>query len=172
MGEIIKLENGQLRVPDYPTIPFIKGDGIGPEIWAAAQPVFDAAVKKVYGGTRRITWQPVLAGQADFEQTGNWLPDATLAALKRYLVAIKGPLTTPVGGGHRSINVTLRQELDLYACVRPVRYYPGSPSPVRYPERVKMTLFRENTEDIYAGIEMGVGTEAAKGLTALLKEQR
>ena len=172
MGEIIKLENGQLRVPDYPTIPFIKGDGIGPEIWAAAQPVFDAAVKKVYGGTRRITWQPVLAGQAAFEQTGNWLPDATLAALKRYLVAIKGPLTTPVGGGHRSINVTLRQELDLYACVRPVRYYPGSPSPVRYPERVKMTLFRENTEDIYAGIEMGVGTEAAKGLTALLKEQR
>lgn len=100
MGEIIKLENGQLRVPDYPTIPFIKGDGIGPEIWAAAQPVFDAAVKKVYGGTRRITWQPVLAGQAAFEQTGNWLPDTTLAALKRYLVAIKGPLTTPVGGGH------------------------------------------------------------------------
>ncbi|MFD1126434.1 NADP-dependent isocitrate dehydrogenase [Lentilactobacillus raoultii] len=169
--EKITIKNGQLQVPDQPTIPFIKGDGIGPEIWQAAKVVFDAAVKKIYDGQKRINWLPLLAGETAYQQTGQWLPDETLAALKKYLVGIKGPLTTPIGVGHRSINVTLRQELDLYACLRPVHYYPGTPSPVVHPEKVQIDVFRENTEDIYAGIESDVGTEDAKAWKELLAKQ-
>ena len=134
-------------------VPFIIGDGTGPDIWHASVRVMDAAVEKAYGGTRKIEWMEVLAGEKAFNKTGNWLPDETLAAFNEYLVGIKGPLTTPVGGGIRSLNVALRQILDLYVCLRPVRYYPGTPSPVKKPEAVEMVIFRENTEDIYAGIE-------------------
>jgi isocitrate dehydrogenase len=161
----------RLRVPDRPIIPFIEGDGTGPDIWAASVRVFDAAVAKAYGGRRRIAWMEVLAGQKAFDETGEWLPEATLTAFRRYLVGIKGPLTTPVGGGIRSLNVALRQLLDLYVCLRPVRWYPGVPSPVRRPEDVDMVIFRENTEDIYAGIEWKAESPEARKLIRFLREE-
>lgn len=154
----ICIQNGKLYVPSHPIIPFIEGDGIGPDIWKASKLVFDAAVEKAYGGDRKIQWKEIYAGEKAFEKTGSWLPDETIETIKEYLVAIKGPLTTPVGGGMRSLNVTLRQKLDLYACVRPVKWYQGVPSPVKAPEKVDMIIFRENTEDIYAGIEWMAGT--------------
>lgn len=157
----IIFENGKLQVPDFPVIPFIEGDGTGPDIWAASVRVFDAAVEKAYGGKRKIMWKEVLAGEKAFSTTGNWLPDETLDAFKEYLVGIKGPLTTPVGGGIRSLNVALRQILDLYVCLRPVRWFNGVPSPVKRPDKVDMHIFRENTEDIYAGIEYMYGTAGA-----------
>ena len=169
-GEKITIANGKLTVPDHPVIPFIEGDGTGPDIWNASVRVFDAAVAKAYGGKRKIHWMEVLAGEKAFNETGNWLPDETVAACRDYLVSIKGPLTTPVGGGIRSLNVALRQMLDLYACVRPVRWFKGVPSPVKDPAKVDMTIFRENTEDIYAGIEFQQGTEDAKKFAALIKE--
>lgn len=157
----IKVVEGKLQVPDYPIIPFIEGDGTGPDIWAASVRVFDASVEKAYGDKRKIQWKEVLAGEKAFNLTGNWLPDETLAAFREYVVGIKGPLTTPVGGGIRSLNVALRQMLDLYVCLRPVRWFNGVPSPVKHPERVDMHIFRENTEDIYAGIEFLSGTPEA-----------
>lgn len=163
--------DGQLQVPHRPIIPFIEGDGIGPDIWKAAVRVFDAGVEKAYGGQRKIEWKEVLAGEKAYHATGHWLPAATLEAFKEYLVSIKGPLTTPVGGGIRSLNVALRQELDLYACVRPVRWYEQVPSPVKHPERVNMVIFRENTEDIYAGIEYMYGTPEAKKLLQFLTSE-
>ena len=169
-GAAITINDGVLTVPNNPIIPFIEGDGIGPDIWAAAQHVFDAAVEKAYGGDRKIEWKEVLAGQKAMDQTGEWLPEATLDAIKKYLVSIKGPLTTPVGGGIRSLNVALRQKLDLYACVRPVRYFEGVPSPVKAPEKVDMIIFRENTEDIYAGIEFQEGTDDVAKFKKLLQE--
>jgi len=160
-----------LKVPDHLIIPFIEGDGTGPDIWKASVAVFDAAVKKAYGGKRQVEWKEVLAGEKAFTKTGNWLPDETLDVFRSHLVGIKGPLTTPVGGGIRSLNVALRQILDLYICLRPVKYYDGVPSPVKHPEKVDMVIFRENTEDIYAGIEWAAGTpEAAKILEFLAKE--
>jgi len=158
-GTKITLANGKLNVPNDPIIPFIEGDGIGPDIWAAASRVLEAAVEKAYAGKKSIVWKEVLAGQKAMDKTGEWLPQATLDAIDEYLVSIKGPLTTPVGGGIRSLNVALRQKLDLYACVRPVQYFQGVPSPVKHPEDVDMIIFRENTEDIYAGIEFAEGTE-------------
>ncbi len=158
IGEKITIENGILKVPDFPVIPFIEGDGTGPDIWAASVRVFDAAVEKAYKGKRKIVWKEVLAGEKAFNKTGKWLPEATLDAIRDYLVAIKGPLTTPVGGGIRSLNVALRQILDLYVCQRPVKYYDGVPSPVKDPTTTDMVIFRENTEDIYAGIEWLTGT--------------
>lgn len=169
--EKITMNNGRLQVPDQPTIPFIEGDGIGPEIWRAARTVFDEAVKKAFDGQKQVKWLPLLAGETAYKQTGQWLPDKTLTALRDYLVGIKGPLTTPIGVGHRSINVTLRQKLDLYACFRPVTYYAGTPSPVVHPENVNIDVFRENTEDIYAGIESDVDTDDAKAWKALLAKQ-
>ncbi|MEM1094197.1 MAG: NADP-dependent isocitrate dehydrogenase [Bacteroidota bacterium] len=169
-GALIELQDGTLNVPDNPIVPFIEGDGIGPDIWAAAQHVLDSAVAKAYGGARKIEWFEVLAGQKAFDATGEWLPEDTLAAIRHHLVAIKGPLTTPVGGGIRSLNVALRQKLDLYACVRPVRYFDGVPSPVREPEKVDMVIFRENTEDIYAGIEFAAGTDDVETFKRLLKD--
>lgn len=163
--------NGQLHVPNNPTIPFIEGDGIGPDIWNASVRVFDAAIEKAYAGTRKIDWLKVLAGEESFMQNGSWMPDATMAAFKEYLISIKGPLTTPVGGGIRSLNVALRQELDLYVCLRPVRYFEGTPSPMWQPEKVNMTIFRENTEDIYAGIEYMAGTEEARKLLNFLTKE-
>ncbi len=161
-GEKIILTDGLLNVPDYPVIPFIEGDGTGPDIWAASVRVFDAAVEKAYGGKRKIIWKEVLAGEKAFEKTGEWLPQVTLDIIREYLVAIKGPLTTPVGGGIRSLNVALRQILDLYTCLRPVRYFAGVPSPVKRPETTDMVIFRENSEDIYAGIEWMQGTPELK----------
>ncbi|HEX8211985.1 MAG TPA: NADP-dependent isocitrate dehydrogenase [Longimicrobium sp.] len=169
-GERIEIRDGALQVPDQPILPFIEGDGTGPDIWAASQPVFDAAVEQAYGGKRRIHWMEVLAGEKSFNQTGSWLPDATLDAFRGYLVGIKGPLTTPVGGGIRSLNVALRQVLDLYACVRPVRWFEGVPSPVKRPGDVDMVIYRENTEDIYAGIEFEEGTADAARFSQLLAE--
>lgn len=167
----IKFENGKLQVPDYPIIPFIEGDGTGADIWNASVRVFDAAVEKAYQGKRKIMWKEVLAGEKAFSTTGNWLPDETLTAFKEYLVGIKGPLTTPVGGGIRSLNVALRQILDLYVCLRPVRWFQGVPSPVKRPDKVDMHIFRENTEDIYAGIEYMHGTpEATKMIDFLISE--
>jgi isocitrate dehydrogenase len=167
----ISLQNGKLNVPDSPTIPFIRGDGTGPDIWAASVRVFDAAVKKAYGRKRKIEWLEVFAGETAFQKFNNWLPDETVKAFQDYLVGIKGPLTTPVGKGIRSLNVALRQMLDLYVCLRPVRWFKGVPSPVKHPEKVDMTIFRENTEDIYAGIEWASGTpEAQKVLDFLAKE--
>ncbi|HEX5553620.1 MAG TPA: NADP-dependent isocitrate dehydrogenase, partial [Chitinophagaceae bacterium] len=157
-----------LVVPDQPVIPFIEGDGIGPDVWRAARRVIDAAVDKAYAGKRAIRWKEALAGEKAFTQTGEWLPTGTVEAFREYLVAIKGPLTTPIGGGIRSLNVALRQELDLYACVRPVRWYHGAPSPLKHPERVNMVIFRENTEDIYAGIEYMYNTPEAKKLLGFL----
>ncbi len=167
---VTKSEKG-LIVPDTPTIPFIEGDGIGPDIWAAAVRVFDAAVEKAYGGSRKIIWKEILAGEKAFKQTGEWLPRETEDALKHYLVGIKGPLTTPVGGGFRSLNVTIRQRLDLYVCLRPVKYYPGIPSPVKRPEEIDMVVFRENTEDVYAGFELKEGEDKTLELIAYLKKQ-
>lgn len=156
--------NGKLVVPDQPIIPFIEGDGIGPEVWAASKTVLDAAVEKAYGGKRKIEWKEILAGEKAFNQTGEWLPADTLQACKDYLISIKGPLTTPIGGGIRSLNVALRQELDLFVCLRPVEWFQGVPSPVKHPEDVDMVIFRENTEDIYAGIEFNYDTPEAKKL--------
>jgi len=161
-GGKISLQAGQLVVPDQPVIPFIRGDGTGPDIWAASVRVFDAAVQKAYGGRRRIAWFEVFAGEQSFKRFNTWLPDDTIQAFKEYLVGIKGPLTTPVGGGIRSLNVALRQLLDLYVCLRPVQYFQGVPSPVKHPEKVNMVIFRENTEDIYAGIEWAAGTPEAQ----------
>jgi len=160
-----------IQVPDDPIIPFIEGDGIGPDIWAASVRVFDAAVEKAYSGARSITWQEVLAGQKAFDATGEWLPDATIEAFEEYLVGIKGPLTTPIGGGIRSLNVAIRQIMDLYVCLRPVRWYQGVPSPVKAPEKVDMVIFRENTEDVYSGKEVEAGTAEAATLRAMLKEE-
>jgi isocitrate dehydrogenase len=169
-GSKITMEAGALRVPDNPVIPFIEGDGTGPDIWRASVRVLDAAVAKAYGGKRQIAWKEVLAGQKAFDTTGNWLPDETVDAFRDYLVGIKGPLTTPIGGGIRSLNVALRQMLDLYVCLRPVRWFVGVPSPVKRPEKVNMVIFRENTEDIYAGIEFEAGSDAAKKVLAFLKD--
>jgi len=168
-GEPISMRDGHLDVPNEPIIPFIEGDGTGPDIWRASQHVFDSAVQKAYGNKRRIAWFEVLAGEKSKAKLDNWLPDDTLRAIDRHLIAIKGPLGTPVGGGFRSLNVTLRQKLDLYACVRPVRYFQGVPSPVKRPQDVDMVIFRENTEDIYAGIEYKAQSDAAKKLIAFLQ---
>ena len=170
-GSKVTIENGKLNVPDDPIIPYIEGDGIGPDIWAASERVFDAAVEKAYGGKRKIHWKEVLAGQKAFDATGEWLPEETLHAIEEYLVAIKGPLTTPVGGGIRSLNVALRQKLDLFACVRPVRWFTGVPSPVKRPDQIDMIIFRENTEDIYAGIEYLNGTPELEKLKKFLIDE-
>jgi isocitrate dehydrogenase len=170
IGEKVTLQDGVFQVPNYPIIPFIEGDGIGPDIWIAAQRVFDSAVKKAYGGAKEIVWLEVLAGEKSFNQVKSWLPEDTLSAFREYLVGIKGPLTTPVGGGIRSINVALRQELDLYTCLRPVRHYRGVESPVKQPENVNMVIFRENTEDIYAGIEFREGSDEVAQLKNFLRE--
>ena len=169
-GKIV-VENGTLKVPDQPVIPFIEGDGTGPDIWAAASRVLDAAVEKAYGGKRKIQWKEVYAGEKAYNKTGEWLPQETLDTIEEYKIAIKGPLTTPIGGGFRSLNVALRQELDLYVCLRPVRYFDGVPSPVRNPEDVDMVIFRENTEDIYAGIEWQKGTPEVKKVIDFLKNE-
>ena len=166
----ITINNGKLTVPENPTIPFIEGDGTGPDIWRASQHVLDSAVAKAYGGKRKINWKEVMAGEKSFKQSGNWLPDETLDAFREYLVGIKGPLTTPVGGGIRSLNVALRQILDLYVCLRPVRWYEGVPSPVKAPQKTNMVIFRENTEDIYAGIEFQQGSDDNKKFLSFLKE--
>ena len=171
MGERIGMAGGKLRVPDTPIIPFIEGDGTGPDIWHASQRVFDAAVAKAYGGKRRVVWKEVLAGEKAFNQVHNWLPDETVEAFKTYLVGIKGPLTTPIGGGIRSLNVALRQLLDLYVCLRPVRYFNGVPSPVRHPESVDVVIFRENTEDIYAGIEWPAESPEVRKVIAFLETE-
>ena len=170
-GTKVTIANGKLNVPDDPIIPFIEGDGTGPDIWEASVRVLDAAVAKAYGGKRRIVWKEVLAGEKAFNQTGEWLPQETLDIINEYLIAIKGPLTTPVGGGIRSLNVALRQKLDLYACLRPVQYFAGVPSPVKQPELVDMVIFRENTEDIYAGIEYLNGTPEVEKLKKFLMEE-
>ncbi len=171
MSNTITIENGKLTVPNHPVIPFIEGDGIGPDIWKASVKVFDAAVAKAYNNERSIEWKEVLAGEKAFNQTGSWLPQETLDTINQYLVGIKGPLTTPVGGGIRSLNVALRQQLDLYVCSRPVRYFAGVPSPSKHPENVDMVIFRENTEDIYAGIEYMQGTEEVKKLINFLQTE-
>jgi len=171
MAIISKNENGNINVPNNPTIPFIEGDGIGPDIWKSTKFVIDAAVEKAYGADKKIEWLEVLAGEKAFEKTGEWLPQKTFDDIQKYKVAIKGPLTTPVGGGIRSLNVTLRQILDLYACIRPVRYFKGSPSPVKEPEKLDVVIFRENTEDVYSGIEWQSGTpEAEKVRNFLINE--
>jgi isocitrate dehydrogenase len=171
-GERIGVDaRGGLVVPDRPIVPFIEGDGTGPDIWAASVRVFDAAIARAYGGRRQIAWVEVLAGQKAFDQTGEWLPDATLDAFREYLVGIKGPLTTPIGGGIRSLNVALRQLLDLYVCLRPVRWYPGVPSPVKNPQDVDMVIFRENSEDIYAGIEWPAESPEAKRVIDFLQKE-
>jgi isocitrate dehydrogenase len=169
-GQRITVQDGKLHVPDNPVIPFIEGDGIGVDIWAASVRVFDAAVAKAYGGQRRIAWYEIFAGEKAFKQFNEWLPKGTLEAIQHFVVAIKGPLTTPVGGGIRSLNVSLRQVLDLYACVRPVRYFDGVPSPVKNPEKLDVVIFRENTEDVYSGIEFQEGSDRAKKLIDFLAE--
>jgi isocitrate dehydrogenase len=169
-GAKITIVNGKLMVPDQPIIPYIEGDGTGPDIWRAAVRVIDAAVDKAYAGRRRIHWTEIYAGEKSFRMVGNWLPEETVAACREYLVSIKGPLTTPVGGGIRSLNVALRQLLDLYVCLRPVRWFKGVPSPVRHPDEVDMVIFRENTEDIYAGIEFEAGTEANRRFLELFEK--
>lgn len=169
-GEKISIANGVLAVPDCPVIPFIRGDGTGPDIWAASEKVFDAAVEKAYGGKKKISWFEVFAGEAAKKRFDNWLPDDTIRAFQEYLVGIKGPLTTPVGGGIRSLNVALRQLLDLYVCLRPVQYFQGVPSPVKRPEKVDMVIFRENTEDIYAGIDFEAGSPKAMATLAFLEK--
>ena len=170
-GGKISLESGKLNVPNNPVLPFIRGDGTGPDIWAASQRVFDAAVQKAYGGKRKIAWFEVYAGETAKNKFDNWLPDDTIEAFKEYLVGIKGPLTTPVGGGIRSLNVALRQMLDLYVCLRPVQYFQGVPSPVKHPEKVNMIIFRENTEDIYAGIDYQAGSPEAKKILEFMKRE-
>ncbi len=171
MGTKIRFEDGKLIVPDDPIIPYIEGDGVGPDIWKSANAVMDAAVAKAYGGTRTIDWLEVLAGEKAHQQCGSYLPEETLAALREYIVGIKGPLTTPVGGGIRSLNVTLRQVLDLFACIRPVKYYEGTPAPVKRPELVDITVFRENTEDVYAGIEWPQGSPQADKVIGFLTKE-
>jgi isocitrate dehydrogenase len=168
-GDKISISNGKLTVPDHPVIPFIRGDGTGPDIWAASERVFDAAVKKAFGGKKKISWFEVFAGETSKTKFDNWLPDDTITAFKEYLVGIKGPLTTPIGGGIRSLNVALRQMLDLYVCLRPIQYFAGVPSPVKAPGKVNMVIFRENTEDIYAGIDFQAGSEPAVKLLEFLK---
>jgi len=170
-GRKIKVEKGKLIVPDNPILAFIEGDGIGPDIWRASVRVFEAAIKKAYDGKKKIQWLEVLAGEKAFNQTGSWMPQATIDAFREYLLSIKGPLTTPVGGGIRSLNVALRQELDLYVCLRPIKYFEGVPSPMWQPEKVNMVIFRENTEDIYAGIEYMTGTPEAKKLLDFLQNE-
>ncbi len=170
-GKEITWQNGTLVVPDVPIIPFIEGDGVGPDIWLASVRVFDAAVKQIFNGQRRVAWLEVLAGEKANAELGEWLPAETIEAIRTYKVAIKGPLTTPVGGGIRSLNVTLRQVLDLFACVRPVRYFPGTPAPVRHPERMNVVIFRENTEDVYAGIEWARGTPQAEKIIEFLSNE-
>ncbi|NDI36318.1 NADP-dependent isocitrate dehydrogenase [Chengkuizengella sediminis] len=170
-GEKITIENGKLQVPNKPIIPFIEGDGTGPDIWAASKRVLDAAVEKAYNGEKEIAWYEVFAGQKSFDKYNEWLPEDTLTAIREYFVAIKGPLTTPIGGGIRSLNVALRQELDLYTCLRPVRYFDGVPSPVKRPELVDMAIFRENTEDIYAGIEYEQGSDEVKKVIDFLQNE-
>ena len=169
-GDRITMDGGTLNVPDQPIIPFIEGDGTGPDIWRSSVRVMDAAVEKAYGGKKKIAWFEVFAGQKSYDKYGTWLPDDTVAAFREFLVGIKGPLTTPVGGGIRSLNVALRQKLDLYTCLRPIRYFTGVPSPVKRPELVDMAIFRENTEDIYAGIEFQSGTPEAKKVIAFLQD--
>src|SRR5881275_1281925 len=169
-GGKISIKNDKLNVPDNPVLPFIHGDGTGPDIWAASERVFDAAVQKAYGGKRKIVWFEVFAGETAKTKYDNWLPDDTIEAFKEYLVGIKGPLTTPVGGGIRSLNVALRQMLDLYVCLRPVQWFKGVPSPVKHPEKVEMVIFRENTEDIYAGIEYAGGTPEAQKVLDFLAQ--
>ena len=170
-GEKISINNGVLNVPDHPIIPFVIGDGTGPDIWKSSVRVLDAAVEKAYGGKRKIEWKEVYAGELAFKKFNNWLPDETVTAFREYLVGIKGPLTTPVGGGIRSLNVALRQLLDLYVCLRPVRYFAGTPSPVKAPEKVDMVIFRENTEDIYAGIDFQAGGEKALKILEFIKTE-
>ncbi|MEK4517289.1 NADP-dependent isocitrate dehydrogenase [Paenibacillus sp. FSL H8-0122] len=170
-GEQITIEDGKLLVPDQPIIPFIEGDGTGRDIWKASKRVLDAAVEKAYGGEKKIAWYEVFAGEKAFNTYGEWLPNDTLEAIREYIVAIKGPLTTPIGGGIRSLNVALRQELDLYVCLRPVRYFDGVPSPVKHPELVDMVIFRENTEDIYAGIEYQEGSDEVKKVIEFLQKE-
>lgn len=170
-GQKITIENGVLQVPNNPIIPFIEGDGTGPDIWAASVRVLDAAVEKAYKGEKKIAWYEVFAGEKAFNKFNSWLPNDTLTAMREYIVSIKGPLTTPIGGGIRSLNVALRQELDLYVCSRPVRYFDGVPSPVKRPELVDMVIFRENTEDIYAGIEWEAGSEAVKKVISFLQNE-
>ncbi|MBY0201757.1 MULTISPECIES: NADP-dependent isocitrate dehydrogenase [Paenibacillus] len=170
-GEKIQIDNGTLQVPNNPIIPFIEGDGTGRDIWKASVRVLDAAVEKAYNGTKKIAWYEVFAGEKAFNTYGEWLPNDTLEAIREYIVAIKGPLTTPIGGGIRSLNVALRQELDLYTCLRPVRYFNGVPSPVKRPELVDMVIFRENTEDIYAGIEYAEGSEEVKKMIQFLQQE-
>src|ERR1700685_4210567 len=169
-GGKITIHEGKIQCPDNPIIPFIRGDGTGPDIWAASERVFDAAVKKAYGGKRKISWFEVFAGEESFKKFNNWLPDDTVNAFKEYLVGIKGPLTTPVGGGIRSLNVALRQMLDLYVCLRPVQWFTGVPSPVKRPDKVDMVIFRENTEDIYAGIEYAGGTPESQKILDFLSQ--
>src|SRR5690625_2508502 len=171
MTNKVQIKDGTLQVPDKPVIPFIEGDGTGPDIWAAASRVLDAAVEKAYDGEKKIEWKEVLAGEKAFDETGEWLPQETLDVIDEYKVAIKGPLTTPVGGGFRSLNVALRQELDLYTCLRPVRHFEGVPSPVKHPEHVDMAVFRENTEDIYAGIEWQEGTPEVKTVIDFIQDE-
>ena len=170
-GGKVSIQNGKLTVPDHPVLPFIRGDGTGPDIWAASQRVFDAAVQKAYAGKRKVAWFEVYAGETAKNKFDNWLPDDTVEAFKEYLVGIKGPLTTPVGGGIRSLNVALRQMLDLYVCLRPVQYFKGVPSPVKRPEKVDMVIFRENTEDIYAGIDYQAGSDEAKKILGFLQRE-
>ena len=169
-GQPITMQQATLQVPSHPIVPFIEGDGIGPDIWRASQRVFDAAVEQAYGGERQIVWKEVLAGQKAFDQTGSWLPEVTLDAFRELLVGIKGPLTTPVGGGIRSLNVALRQILDLYTCLRPVQYFQGVPSPVKQPELTDMVIFRENSEDIYAGIEFEEGSDDCEKFKKLFSD--
>ncbi len=169
-GGKISVAAGKLNVPDNPILPFIRGDGTGPDIWHASQLVFDAAVQKAYGGQRKVSWFEVFAGETAKNKFDNWLPDDTVDAFREYLVGIKGPLTTPVGGGIRSLNVALRQMLDLYVCLRPVQYFSGVPSPVKHPEKVDMVIFRENTEDIYAGIEYAAGHAGSPENSRFLRE--
>nr|AAC44826.1 isocitrate dehydrogenase [Streptococcus mutans] len=170
MAEKVSFEEGKLQVPDKPVIPYIEGDGVGQDIWKNAQIVFDKAIAKVYGGHKQVIWREVLAGKKAYKETGNWLPNETLEIIKTHLLAIKGPLETPVGGGIRSLNVALRQELDLFACVRPVRYFKGVPSPLKHPEKTAITIFRENTEDIYAGIEWNAGTAEVQKVINFLQD--
>src|SRR5690349_22014072 len=170
-GEGIVYKSGQLEVPDNPIIPFVEGDGTGPDIWRASVRVFDAAVEKAYQGARRIAWMEVFAGEKSFKQFNDWLPQETVDAMEEYRVSIKGPLTTPVGGGIRSLNVTLRQVLDLYACIRPVRYFEGVGAPVKEPEKVNVVIFRENTEDVYAGIEWKAGSPEAEKIASYLRKE-
>jgi isocitrate dehydrogenase len=170
-GEAIQFREGKFAIPDRPVIPYIEGDGTGPDIWRASRIVFDAAVARAYAGKRKVAWREILAGEKAYNSCGSWLPDATLDAIRAFRIAIKGPLTTPVGGGIRSLNVTLRQVLDLYVCWRPVRYYPGVPSPVKRPERLDVVIFRENTEDVYAGIEWREGTPEARKVIEFLNTE-